>query len=82
MTMHKIIYEFKAGVKNLVVLTLDKQRPEGCFKKCRIDGKEYEINFVHFRGNSVEKMMDLMLRTIAIESTEVDSFMGKEVEFI
>ena len=81
--MHKIIEEFNVGVKNFFVLTLNEQMPHGRYKKCRIDGKEYEIHFMRFSGcSSVEVALDNMFRNFAIKAPEGGSFVGKEVEFV
>ena len=80
--MHKVIHEFKFSFKNLVALTLNEQMPYGRFKKCRIDGKEYEIYREHCCGGTAEKMLDNMLRNFAIQAPGVGSLVGKEVEFV
>ena len=79
--MYKVIDEFHLNKSDVVILTLNEQM-RGIIKNCCIDGKEYKVNFVHFRGDSVERMMDLMLRTIAINEPSGGNFVGKEVEFL
>jgi len=80
--MHKVIDEWNIGVKNLFILTLNARIPSDYFKKCRIDGKEYEIYLIHFCGGPAEKMIDAMFRNFAIQAPEGGSFVGKEVEFV
>ena len=79
--MYKVIDEFHVSERDAVILTLNEQM-RGVIKNCRIDGKEYKVNLVHFRGDSVERMMDLMLRTIVINEPAGGNFVGKEVEFL
>ena len=80
--MYKIIDEFKVGVNDFFVLTLNEQM-RGCLTHCRIDDKEYKIYRVHYSSgrSSAEKMLDAMLRNFAIKEPDGGSFVGKEVEF-
>ena len=80
--MHKVVYEYKVGVRDLFLLTLNERMPTRRFTHCRIDGKEYEISFVHFRGDDAHKMLDAMLKNFAIKAPDGGSFVGKEVKFV
>lgn len=79
--MHKVIEEWKVGVRDCIILTLNEKIPDEFHKKIRINGKEYEVNLTHFSGGAEEDMLDAMLRNIAVKTSEV-GFIGKEVEFV
>ena len=78
--MYKVIEEWKIGVRDLLVLTLSEKIPDE-FRKCRINGKEYEACLTNFGGGAAEEMLDAMTRNIAVKTSEV-GFIGKEVEFV
>ena len=78
--MYKVIDEWKIGVRDYLVITLNERIPEELHKKIRIKGKEYAINLTHYSGES-EDILDAASRNIIIKTSEV-GFIGKDVEFI
>lgn len=79
--MYKIIDEWKIGVRNLIVLTLNEQIPADFHNKIRINGVEYEFGTTHYSGDESAEVLDAMHRNIVVKTSEV-GFIGKEVEFV
>ena len=79
--MYKVIDEWKIGVRDCIVLTLNERMPDELCKKVRINGKEYEFYLTHYSGGEETEILDAMLRNIVIRTSEV-GFIGKEVEFV
>ena len=73
--MHKIIDEWKVGVRDLIILTLSEKIPAEHHSKVRIRGKDYAMYRTNFGGDAEEE------RTIAVQTTDV-GFIGKDVEFV
>lgn len=79
--MYKIIDEWKIGVRNLIVLTLNEQIPADFHNKIRINGVEYEFGTTPYSGDESAEVLDAMQRNIVVRTSEV-GFIGKEVEFV
>jgi len=75
--MTEIIDSWDCTGRGDFILTLSERMPEGFYKKCRIDGKEYQLVPVHMRGVS----LDVLLKTVGIKSA-AGNFVGKKIEFI
>lgn len=76
--MHKIIDAWDCTKRGDFILTLDEQLPQGFYKKCRIEGKEYSLVPVHIFGAAPE----VLLKHIGLKATTQADFLGKEIEFI